>query len=45
MTERKLKEEEVEAKILKYERFIDDKLRPDLDKVLKKRESNDKELS
>jgi hypothetical protein len=45
MTERKLKEDEVEAKILKYERFIDDKLRPDLDKVLKKREANDKELS
>ncbi len=45
MSERLLKEEEVEAKIVKYERFIDDKLRPDLERVLKKRESVEQELS
>lgn len=45
MSERMLKDEEVEAKIIKYERFIDDKLRPDLDRVLKKRDAVDKELS
>ena len=44
MTERRLKNDEVDAKILKYERFIDEKLRPDLDRVLKKRDSVDNEL-
>ena len=38
MSERPLKEEEVDAKVLKYERFIDEKLRPDLERVLKKRD-------
>ena len=38
MSERPLKDEEVDAKVLKYERFIDDKLRPDLERVLKKRD-------
>ena len=38
MSERPLKDEEVDAKVLKYERFIDEKLRPDLDRVLKKRD-------
>ena len=45
MTERLLKEDEVQAKLIKYERFIDEKLKPDLDRVLKKREANDAELS
>jgi hypothetical protein len=45
MSEKMLKEDEVEAKIIKYERFIDEKLRPDLDKVLKKRDSVEHELS
>ena len=45
MTERLLKEDEVQAKLIKYERFIDEKLKPDLDRVLKKREANDSELS
>lgn len=45
MTDRALKDNEVEAKLIKYERFIDEKLRPDLDRVLKKREANDSELS
>ena len=45
MTDRALKDDEVEAKLIKYERFIDEKLRPDLDRVLKKREANDSELS
>ena len=44
MTERRLKNDEVDAKILKYERFIDEKLRPDLDRVLKKRDTVDNEL-
>ena len=38
MSERPLKDDEVDAKVLKYERFIDEKLRPDLDRVLKKRD-------
>ena len=38
MSERPLKEEEVDAKVLKYEGFIDEKLRPDLERVLKKRD-------
>ncbi len=37
--------EEVEAKILKFERFIDEKLKPDLQRVLKKRETLELELS
>ena len=37
--------EEVEAKILKFERFIDEKLKPDLQRVLKKREILELELS
>ena len=45
MTERPLKEDEVQAKLVKYERFIDEKLRPDLDRVLKKRETYEQELS
>lgn len=45
MSERMLRDEEVEAKIIKYERFIDEKLRPDLDRVLKKRDAVDQELS
>ena len=45
MTERPLKQEDVDAKILKYERFIDEKLRPDLDRVLKKRDAVDSELA
>jgi hypothetical protein len=45
MTDRALKDDEVQAKLIKYERFIDDKLKPDLERVLKKREANDSELS
>ena len=45
MSERMLRDDEVEAKIIKYERFIDEKLRPDLDRVLKKRDNVDQELS
>ncbi len=41
MSERPLKDDEVDAKVLKYERFIDEKLRPDLDRVLKKRDQID----
>lgn len=37
--------EDVDAKILKYERFIDEKLRPDLNRVLEKRSAIDKELA
>jgi hypothetical protein len=37
--------DEVEAKILKYERFIDEKLKPDLQRVQEKRDAVDKELS
>lgn len=37
--------DEVEAKILKYERFIDEKLKPDLGRVLSKRDLIDKELA
>jgi len=36
--------DDVEAKILKYEQFIDNKLKPDLARVLAKREALDKEL-
>ena len=35
---------DVEEKIIKYERFIDEKLRPDLEKVLRQRDANDQEL-
>jgi hypothetical protein len=45
MTATPLYSEEVEAKILKYERFIDEKLRPDLTRVLNKRDLLDKELA
>ncbi len=41
MSERPLKDDEVDAKVLKYERFIDEKLRPDLERVLKKRDQID----
>ena len=38
MASRKQEAEEVEAKIIKFERLIDEKLRPDLNLVLQKRE-------
>ena len=38
-------EDKVEAKLLKYERFIDEKLKPDLNRVLLKRDTIDKELA
>lgn len=36
--------DEIEEKIQKYEAFIDDKLRPDLEKVIKQRETLYNEL-
>jgi hypothetical protein len=40
----KAEEDEVDMKIRKYEAFIDSKLRPDLEKVLRKRDTYYNEL-
>ncbi|TNV75615.1 hypothetical protein FGO68_gene13414 [Halteria grandinella] len=42
---RPVSQSEIDAKLLKYESFIDDKLKPDLRKILEKRDQIDRELS